>query len=273
MSVPDERRARRWLALLFALTCAGLGFGLWALYPHLVEEHRRLEPWQAVLIWTGDVVALFWFVRYFVMHYFQGRPLGGKAAGTGGKIAIISLLLALAVDLTATVLLQRHDRECFQAAEVVAGEVHAVELRSPRTPLGTVYRLRCHFRGKDGVGREAAFYVSGVRERPNLPADLVQNLVKGQVPFPLKVSYDPQHPARTWITDLGGGRHGFLIHSLSALAVLLQGFTLFLFHGVPGSLARMYGRDPWWIDLHRAYPIMVEALVLAMIGFVYLRAL
>ena len=97
MSAPEEKQARRWLALLFALTCAGLGFGLWAWYPHLVEEHRRLEPWQAALIWSGDVVALFWFVRYFVAHYYQGRPLGGEAAGARGRIAIISILLALAV--------------------------------------------------------------------------------------------------------------------------------------------------------------------------------
>jgi hypothetical protein len=153
---------------------------------------------------------------------------------------------------------------------VVAGEVHTVELRNSNS--GT-YRLRCHFRGKDGVRREAAFYVGGIGKNPDLPEDLVQNLVKGQVPFPLKVSYDPQHPARTWITDLGGGRHGFNIHSLSALAVFLQGFILYLFHGVPAGYRQMYGRDPWWINLHRAYPIMVEAVVVALIGSVYLPML
>src|SRR5688500_4908250 len=130
MSATEEGRARLCLKLLFALTCAGLGFGLWALYPHLVEEHRRLEPWQAATIWIGDVVAQFWFVHYLATHVFQGRPLGGEAAGTRGKIAIISILLAMAVDLTATVLLERHDRARFQAAEVAAGEVHAVELRN-----------------------------------------------------------------------------------------------------------------------------------------------
>jgi hypothetical protein len=269
---PCQRRAalwaRRWLAVVFALTCAGLAFGLWALFPHLVEEHRRLEPWQAVLIWIGDVVALFWFVCYFVMHTVQGRPLEG--ARTGRKIAIFSLVLALATDLAATVLLQRDDQQRFQAAVVVPGEVHAVELRNSNSGM---YRLRCQFRSQDGVRREAFFYVGGVNKRPDLPADLVRNLVQGQVPFPLKVSYDPQQPARTWITDLGGGRHGFRIHSLSALAVLLQGAILFLFHGVPGDLATMYGRDPWWIDLHRVYPLMVEAIAVAMIGFVYLQML
>ena len=87
MSVPEQRPTPRWLALLFALTCAGLVFGLWALYPHLVEEHGRLEWWQAALIWTGDVVALFWFVRYFVAHCCWGRPLAEEAAGPGGTIS------------------------------------------------------------------------------------------------------------------------------------------------------------------------------------------
>jgi hypothetical protein len=270
MKAADERRARRWLALLFALTCGGLTFGLLALYPHLVEEHRRMESSQVVLIWIGDVIALYWFVCYFVAHYFQGRPLGEDVGGTGRKVAIISILLGLAVDLTATVLHKRHDHRRFQVAEVVVGEVHAVELRSSDHGM---YRLRCHFRDNDGVRREAAFYVGGINKDPGLPADLVQKVVKGKVPFPLKVSYDPRRPACTWITDLGGGRHGFDIHNLSAIAVLLQGFTLFLFHGVPWSLARTYGRDPWWVDLHRAYPIMVEAIVVALIGSIYLRML
>ena len=118
-----------------------------------------------------------------------------------------------------------------------------------------LYRLRCHFRGKDGVRREAAFYAGGIRggKNPDLPGDLVQNLVKRQVPFPLKVSYDPQRPDRTWITDLGGVRHGLGIHHLSWAAIFFQGFLLFIFHGAPANSRQLYGRDPWWIDLHRAW--------------------
>jgi hypothetical protein len=270
MSAAEERQARRWLALLFVLTCAGLGSGLWALDPLLVEEHRRLEPWQAVLIWSGDVVVLFWFAHYFVTHCYLCRPLVGEAAGRRGKFAIISILLALAVDLTATVLLERHDRARFQAAEVVAGEVHAVELRNPDSGM---YRLSCHFRGKDGVRRETVFYVGGIRggKNPDLPADLVEKVVKGQVPFPLKVSYDPQRPDRTWITDMGGVRHGLGIHALSRAAILLQGFILFIFHSAPAGFRQVYGRDPWWIDLHRAFPLMAEAVILTLTGVAYLR--
>src|SRR5262245_23897961 len=60
------------LTALTLFLVAGFIHGWLGLGCHLVNEHRRLVWHEIVLIWTGDVVAVFWYVQYCARWIVDG---------------------------------------------------------------------------------------------------------------------------------------------------------------------------------------------------------
>lgn len=63
------------LAALCLLIVVGVVHGWLALGCYLVNEHRRLVWHEIVLMWMGDVLALFWFVQYCARWWVGERVI------------------------------------------------------------------------------------------------------------------------------------------------------------------------------------------------------
>jgi hypothetical protein len=64
---PSEGRVRK-VRFACVAVAAAVAIGLWANMSYLAVEHRRLEFWQIVGLWTGDVMGLLWFARFAFVH-------------------------------------------------------------------------------------------------------------------------------------------------------------------------------------------------------------
>jgi len=268
----NKQAQARWpLAVVAVLAFAGLLFGLYMLGPDLVRNLGRLEPWQIALVLVGDGVVLFWFLVFFTRHCFLGEPFSASdhAAGPDRRCgaALFSLIAALIVDLTVTIYLQTDEYRRFAVAEVVDGKCHTLR-PIHRGQQSVSYDLVCSFNDQAGNRHEASFYVGGIRNNRNddLSPDLLRALLQEQVPFPVKISYDPERPARAWLTGLGGRYHGWSIHILSNLFVFMQLLSLFVFFALLASYRQQRGHNPWWLGLHKAFPFVVQATGVMLMG-------
>lgn len=255
------------MGCMFFLTCAGLLFGSWAVFPFLQREHERLPIWQAVLLWIGDATALGWFIYFFVTHSLLGRPL--QQADRPGLV-IATMLVALAVDLLITLNLMREERRLFQQASVVQGTVQTINTQELLET--TRYHLTCSFQDRAGNNHETVFVVDYRRRLgsfiPNLPIHLAQPLRQKIVPFGMRISFVEDFPTRTWMTDLGW-EHANSFHYFSLLILTFQGIGIGSFLMLAWNETRGRRRLPWWYDLHKPFPIMVEAAALALFGYLF----
>jgi hypothetical protein len=270
MNTNDQSPVRWLFATLALLAFAGLLFGLSMLGPDLVRNLGRLEPWQLALVLVGDGVVLFWFLVFVTRHSLLGEPFPASdhPAGMDQRVgvAVFSLVAALILDLMVTIYLQTDESLRFASAEVADGDCHT--LRPRRGQQSVSYDLGCRFQDKAGNWNQASFYVGGIRNNQNddLSPDLLRALLKEQVPFPVKISYDPQRPARVWLTGLGGRYHGWNIHILSNLFIFMQIHGLLIFFALLASYRQQRGHNPWWLGLHKVLPFVVQATGVTLMG-------
>jgi hypothetical protein len=271
----DEVVARVALGALFLLTCVGLAVGLCSFHPYLEREHRRLEPWKGVLVWVGDAAGLAWFAHYFVGHFLLRRPFRPArrrpAGARYGSVALFSLLFALGCDLAVSVSLMLDERAAYQAAEPAEGRVTAVKVKE--YPSGFVkYDLTYHFVDRAGVGHTARYTVRDGRGAVNpagTPAAVVGALRAGRLQFPVGVCYDPGWPERSWVRGAGWD-HGDRLHYFSLCPLLFQLFCLPLFVLALRESVRRTGECPWWYDLYKVFPLLIEAAFFLLFGVVEL---
>src|SRR5947209_1799577 len=99
---------------------------LWADGSYLAQEHRRLEPWKIAELWCADMVALWWFVRFAIVHAIQGEPLSPLPLEDGKKqmrgVAITGVTV-LAVDLVLTLSLMYDERVRYSQGAITNGQV------------------------------------------------------------------------------------------------------------------------------------------------------
>jgi hypothetical protein len=133
------------------------------------------------------------------------------------------------------------------------------------------YQLDCTFKDTQGQNHEARFLV---KEDPltgfpaAVPPATAQALRAGQVPVPLRISYDPSWPGRAWPTDFGWD-DGNRLHYFSLMALVMRGAGLLLFVEFMAIVTYTTGRVPWWFDLHKALPFLVEVTFAAVVGPVF----
>jgi hypothetical protein len=270
--IEDTGQRRSWgLGVLAVLTLGGLALGLWCFHPYFEQEHRRMEPWKTVLIWTGDAVALGWFLRFVTGHFVQGRPLRSRSWADFKHekeylVALGSLLFAIGTDLAITLYLMQEDRAAFANAEVVVGQADSV--KSHFHPETNHYELHVRYNDRHGGQHGGRFLVEERRDKgfpAAVPKQTVEALWDGRVPFAVRISYDPAWPDRAWLTDFGWD-DGNRIHYFSLIVLVIQVAGLLLFAEALAIVAYSSGRVPWWFDLYKACPFLVEVAFIALVG-------
>ncbi|WP_165223085.1 hypothetical protein [Aquisphaera insulae] len=248
-------------------TIAGLIFGIWGDWPYLVEEHRRLRVWQWLPMWLGDLSALFWFISAIVSPSNPSR-YGGEA-GTNSeryqrrRAFLVSMTLAIAMDFAHTAHLHWQEYADFKSAEVAKGEVTSVQIYEGHDT--TRYYVRVRFRDK-------ANRINGEEVRvqrhnaEGLPANARAALANGQVPIPVRVSFDPGLPSRCWLTD-AGYQDGDRVYLMSYLVLCCQIMSMCLFAVLLRESHRR-GEDPWWEVFQRPLPLMVTSACMFVFGLI-----
>jgi hypothetical protein len=230
-----------------------------------------MPPWEAALLWIGDAIALVWFLQFVATHLFQGRPLRSRSWSEFKRekewvVALVSLLLGAGLDLAITLLEMHKDKAGFASAEVAGGTVHSVQSRAGNERA--FYELRCRYPDKQGQWYEGRFCVEedfNAGFAAAVPPQTVQALWNGQVPFGVRVSYDPDRPERSWLTDFGW-HDGNRLYYFSLIVLAIQGLGLLLFVEFLAMVTYHTGRVPWWFDLYKAFPFLVEVGLIGLIG-------
>jgi hypothetical protein len=268
---PYSKRSKA-LGVIFALTMLGFAVGMWGFGPYFIREMRRLEPWQAVLIWLGDATTLFWFAFFVARHYLSGEPLRERSWSAFKRekqwlIALFSFLLAAGLDLAITLGLMYEDHTRFSDAEVVEAEV--VRIMCSAGATWRHFELQCRYQDKQRQSHEGFFLVSEYPPETNfpaaVPAAVAQNIRQQQTPFAIRVSYDPHWPGRSWLTDFGWN-DGNRLHYVSLLMPIFQVWGLLMLAIAVAAYIKDYGIVPWWFDLHQVAPFIAQVLFLAFVG-------
>lgn len=242
----------------------------WAHWPYLSVECRRIKPWMMIGLWSGDVFALFWFLRFAFTHAVAGEPLSSVSAKDARRQArqlVIMGLIALAADLGFSLYLMWDEHQTYAKAVPTKAEVAQVQVI--KRPEYTWYELDFRFKANDGAYHEAHMRVGAKAHilPGNLPIE-AQALLSGQETNQslIPIRYDSEFPSRAWIEGTGwedeNGIYWFSVGVLLVQGVLTLIFFLFLkAYSIRGIL-------PWWWDIYKVIPIVAEAFLMLMGGLI-----
>lgn len=256
--------------LLIMLVVVVLGFlhAYWGLWCMLVNEHRRLVWYEIIALWTGDLISCFWFFRYMI-RYASGRDhleaykLPARTFPPTLKWVLISMLVAVTVDLGHTLWIRRSEEQGFSRAVPAQFTVSSAKIRPGQQ--ATFWSIRGTYPDAAGGIHEARFFINAREQFPLLPPPVQAALQNQNLPFVMPIVIDPLRPGRNWIPQFGWD-DGNRLHYLSFLILLFQcifgmNWMLLLHTNIRSS-----GIYPWWGDLVHLFPFLTEAFVFALFG-------
>jgi hypothetical protein len=271
----EKRRAAvmRWSLALFVVAA----FGAWAIGPYMRAELRRLEPWKVAAIFSGDAIALLWFIRFSITHLVLGWPLEDRPAAVGARWALAAFLISmvggLALDSAFTIYLNYQDAVRYEVATKTTAGVSGMTMN--HGPKGRNWTLLCEWRDEATQRTFHAplrIHASVSHNVPTMPPELsgeiAEVLKRNEIPPTAQVRYDPQWPARAWIEGVPNDENGLFFVSLFVLFVQLVAVVL----AAVGAWASVFGGAgvvPWWLDLSKAMTTAAEVAVLAFVGAVF----
>ncbi len=265
---PGEHRADVVLFGVTLLLVVGVVHGWRGFGCYFIQEHHRLLWWETVLMWTGDALALFWYLQ-FCGRWLLGRiDLTAAALPRGGMPRSVwwvlgSLLLGMTAEFVLALKITFDEYNGFQRAVAGVCNVTNIKRLHPNADPWQ-YQLTGTYRDAAGLVHLATYRLRPVEELGRLPPGVVQAIQQGQ-PFPLPIVIDPQRPGRHWVREFGWDDPNRL-HYVSFLVLLFQlVFGFAAAHQVYESI-RVHRRRPWWAELHKVFPLCCEAFVFALFG-------
>jgi len=244
-------------------------FAMNANWSYFIEEHERLHLWQAVLIWTGDVVSLLWFIQFFVAHAILELPFQSESAvATGRRLwsaALVTILCSLAVDFAVTSLCifdewQGYKRSVPATARVTHIEKSGWFLRGEEV---ATWITRYQFTDSHGVTFHGTFRMRKgyhIQVDPPLPADVVSEVQAALTPFELPIRYDPKWPSRSWPIGVDWHGDGDDLQGISLAILCWQAFISIVFVLILWA-AQREGRNLWWSETYKVVPFAVEVVM------------
>jgi hypothetical protein len=214
----------------FGILCACLGClalcaaSLQLNAPWLAAENRRLEPWKVPIVWLSEATGLAAFVAYMVRLTFTSAKRPWRPRKYSVRVIVLSTCLDAGMSLWSMAEeYLGHSRAVRVQAQVVDGTTRVM-------PAGdTRLTFTCTFQDQQGVVHSAWFPLV---KQPDVPINVQQAVLGGQLPATAEVLYDPRWPGRTWLADLEYTDDGRLFfYSLislfcsTLLAIVLRGLN------------------------------------------------
>jgi hypothetical protein len=244
---------------MMALPPAALAVGVFWNWPWLATEHARLEPWEIPLVWLTLIVALFWYLQYWI--YCCTLDLRPNAPGREEEprkerlgLVLASFAIGIAIDVAVTLLTVYEENSTFQNASRADAQVISARARRFRES-GVMFYIEARFQDAHGAWHDVVFTSDNSKPPPQLRSDLLA----GAMPKKLAILYDPGRPARNWIEgtpDLGYNR----LYLMSLSVTLFTGLLAFL-------LIRLRWDKPGaGFPSEKVGPLLAAALVLFLSG-------
>lgn len=258
---------------MFVAVFAGLAVGVVAFGDYVIAECQRMSVHEAVLVWFGDGVALFWFMVYFVRHFIFGKAVNmqqGSSARMGRLwwIALVSITASMAVDLSYTLWLHDAERVAFAAAKHTEGTLKILRQTEIRTDL-RFYQVSCSFIDQNQQPRSFKMTLRDPHEVDKLPIPVAQ-AIRGQKMAPqVAIAYQADRPGRSWLADLGW-EHGHSMLEFSLCVLLFQVLFSLLFLTKMLQARRRTGALPWWYDLHPVLLVGIASMYFLLFGAIAL---
>jgi hypothetical protein len=283
------RRVKRWLIPSLLAVVVGIIVGVVWGREWYVEQFNRIGWARASMLMISEAIALFWCVRYLLLHGLLGRPVQTRkveSSALGGPMAVVigSILLCTLIDGTMSLqlMLSRVDR--YEQADRIVGTVVKLDTqRKPRSEYGatTSFDAVVEFQHGDQSHqfRASLSYSEQLRERRvregikpmwDYQPGLLEKFQAGQVPFEVRMRVNPDRPAEAWIEHgpLGAPTADFAVLSLAfAFFQICTSFVavLLLATGPHRSRSgRGSGMVPWYLEPINFIPLAFESLVLAL---------
>ncbi|MEO6436709.1 MAG: hypothetical protein ABIP55_13245 [Tepidisphaeraceae bacterium] len=264
---------RGWTFALLALAV----FAAWAIGPYLSGELRRLEPWKIAVLYSGNLIAAAWFIRFTVQHFVLDAPLEDQPAGPGARLVLkvffVSMIAGLALDAAFTVYLRYQEGVRYGVATPTTAVVR--QMSTNHASQGKNWTLHCEWRDAQvqDIHRASLRVHAGVSGGvaslpPALPGDIARLLERDEMPAMAPIRYDPTWPARAWLEGVPDDDNGLFFVSLFVL--MIQGVVILL--AAIAAWANAFGPAavlPWWLELGKMIPAGAEVVVMAFVGALF----
>lgn len=263
-SAPHEVRAiltQAWCLFAFAMIFVWLGFG-----SYLIEEHQRLVWYEILGIWTGDVLAFLWFAHFTVRWFFNRLPMT-EIATQRLPISVwfgaVSIAVGVAAEYWLAHAISRDEEQAFKRAVPVIYTVTSITAINGSAP--TFWKLMGNYVDAAGTMHVATYRIPEKDVVRRFPRPLVQSILNSQTPLVVPLVIDPVRPSRHWIPQLGWDDPN-RFHKMSLLILLLQVLFSIVFFGSLHRKMTATGLLPWYAELHRIMPLVIEASFFAVFG-------
>ena len=232
------------LGVPLAMTVLGL-VGLW---PYLLVENGRMNPWRIPLIWLSEVTAVFWYVKLL-----PGMVRGTLDCVPVTRLAWTTLLLGCSIDVAMTVGEMRGEHAAYDRS-MVSGRSEAVHVAT-RSVRGArrLESLTCTFTDAENVRHPATF----LRANTLFPPDVERKALRGDVPFGVSVRYDPECPGRYWLAETTHPHHN---------RIFWASFSAMTLGGVLGAICLEARRDLRWAIPTEIAPLLAVSIVFGVPG-------
>lgn len=269
---PSEQQHARRGRLLLAFTLlliVGIVHGVLAFGCYLINEQRRLSPLEIGLLWLGDVIGLFWFLRFWLRWQFlsveeSSASLPDSRFPRTAWLVLISMGIGLCSELAMTLSLRHDEYAGFQRAVPANCILHKVNAQIAQgTP--TYWKLDGTYQDAQGETHVVTYYVRERDDLQMLPGPVVLAIRQGQPNIPLPIVYDPKRPGRSWIPQLGWD-DGNRLHYLSLLILFFQFLFSMLFVALLSGAIKTNGRLPDWAEYQGLIPLGCQAFIMALFG-------
>jgi hypothetical protein len=256
------------LVLVTLLLIVGVLHGWWGFGCYFIQEHHRLLWWETALMWTGDALALFWYLQFCTRWLFgwmtlEATPLTDSRSPRSLWWVLGSLLLGMTAEFLLAAKVTYDEYTGFQRAVPAVCNIKDVKRLVPNADPWQ-YQLTGSYRDASGQLHLAVYRLRPIEEIAKLPPAVV-NAIHLRQPFALPIVIDPQRPGRHWVREFGWDDPNRL-HYVSFLVLVFQIVFGFAAVQLVFESARNRKRLPWWAELHKVYPLCCEAFVFALFG-------
>ncbi len=280
------------LLVFTLLFLVGVIHGVLAFGCYFINEFRRLSSLEIALLCIGDLIGLYWFLRFCFRWQF-GRaeefeslgsaasipnpiwvllevgcsPIGKKSLSSIPKsvwLMLLSMAIGLGSELAMTLALRHEEYAGFQRAVPATCTLHRVQAQIAQG-AATYWKLDGQYEDAKGVSHPVTYYVRDRDELGLLPGPLVLAIRQMQPNIPLPIVYDPKRPGRSWIPQLGWD-DGNRLHYMSLLILFFQLLFSMMFLALLWSTVKDHGQLPNWAEYHGLIPLGCQAFIMALFG-------
>lgn len=261
--------AKLFLVCLTVLLSVAVFHAVLAFGCYFVNELRRLTSFEIAILFLGDIVGLFWFLR-FAVRWQSGemvsrpQPVESRRIPRTVWIMMGTMSLGLLGELAMTHSLRQDEYEGFQRAVPAVCTVDSVQSQFTKG-AARYWKLNGQYRDAAGETHPVIFYLRASDELPQLPAPISLAIQQNQMPLELPIVYDPEQPGRSWIPQRGWD-DGNRLHYMSLLILFFQFLASCIFLLCLWENIKSRRHLPWWTELHNLIPLGTQAFIMALFG-------